>query len=35
MGNLLRFQIHHHSLNLYGSCDQLKTEGSCPQSIKN
>jgi len=35
MGDLLKFQIHHHSLNLYGSCEQLKLEGTCPQSAKN
>jgi len=35
MGDLLKFQIHHHSLNLYGSCEQLKSVGSCAISGKN
>jgi Fur family ferric uptake transcriptional regulator len=29
MGELLKFEIKHHSLNLYGSCSRLKDEGHC------
>jgi Fur family ferric uptake transcriptional regulator len=35
MGDLLKFQIHHHSLNLYGSCDELKEKGKCAIAVKN
>ncbi len=34
MGDLLKFQIHHHSLNLYGTCYQLKNSGICENSKK-
>jgi len=30
MGELLKFRITHHSLNLYGQCD-----GACPRTAKN
>src|SRR5205814_3700166 len=29
MGQLLSFDISHHSLNLYGHCNQMKKTGSC------
>ncbi len=29
MGDLLKFNITHHSLNLYGSCSRLKDDGKC------
>jgi Fur family ferric uptake transcriptional regulator len=29
MGDLLKFEITHHSLNLYGSCTKLKNDGKC------
>jgi Fur family ferric uptake transcriptional regulator len=30
MGELLKFKITHHSLNLYGHCD-----GACPRTAKS
>ena len=35
MGQLLSFDISHHSLNLYGHCHQLKSSGSCQHQKKN
>ena len=32
MGNILNFNISHHSLNLYGRCNQLKETGKCNHS---
>jgi len=32
MGDLLKFQIRHHSLNLYGSCQRLQ-QGACENHI--
>ncbi len=29
MGELLKFEITHHSLNLYGPCTKLKNDGKC------
>jgi len=29
MGELLKFKVTHHSLNLYGQCD-----GACPKTIQ-
>lgn len=29
MGELLQFEITHHSLNLYGQCGKLKSKGVC------
>ena len=29
MGEILGFQVTHHSLNLYGKCNNLLTKGSC------
>jgi Fur family ferric uptake transcriptional regulator len=34
MGQLLSFDISHHSLNLYGHCNTLKKTGSCQHLIK-
>jgi Fur family ferric uptake transcriptional regulator len=34
MGQLLSFDISHHSLNLYGHCNTLKTAGSCQHQNK-
>lgn len=34
MGELLKFRIMHHSLNLYGECAKLK-EGKCESYLKN
>ena len=34
MGQLLSFDISHHSLNLYGRCKQLKKTGSCQYQNK-
>jgi Fur family ferric uptake transcriptional regulator len=30
MGEILRFDIHSHSLHLFGNCRELKEKGSCP-----
>jgi Fur family transcriptional regulator, ferric uptake regulator len=30
MGDLLKFNITHHSLHLFGKCRELATTGSCP-----
>src|SRR4051812_42726072 len=30
MGDLLRFKVTHHSLNLFGNCIVLEQTGSCP-----
>ena len=35
MGDLLKFEITHHSLNLYGACTKLKSEGSCERMNAN
>lgn len=32
MGNILNFKISHHSLNLYGRCNQLHENGNCSLS---
>jgi len=32
MGDILNFKISHHSLNLYGKCNQLRQNGSCSYS---
>ncbi len=32
MGNILNFKISHHSLNLYGRCNQLHEQGLCGNS---
>ncbi|MGI8893584.1 MAG: Fur family transcriptional regulator [Bacteroidia bacterium] len=32
MGNILNFNISHHSLNLYGRCNQLRANGLCSHS---
>ncbi len=32
MGEILNFDIAHHSLNLYGKCKELKKNGSCTTS---
>lgn len=29
MGDLLKFDIAHHSLNLYGACTRLRNDGKC------
>jgi Fur family ferric uptake transcriptional regulator len=29
MGEILGFSVTHHSLNLYGKCNKLTTEGQC------
>ena len=34
MGDLLQFEIKHHSLNLYGNCAKLKA-GNCDSYPKN
>lgn len=34
MGDLLKFNITHHSLNLYGECTRLK-DGKCESFVKN
>lgn len=35
MGELLQFNITHHSLNLYGACEKLKKEGKCESYVNN
>lgn len=32
MGDILNFKISHHSLNLYGKCNQLQKKGNCSYS---
>jgi Fur family ferric uptake transcriptional regulator len=34
MGQLLSFDISHHSLNLYGHCNELKSTGNCRHQNK-
>ena len=34
MGELLQFDVTHHSLNLYGACTKLKKEGKCESFSK-
>ena len=34
MGELLHFDVTHHSLNLYGACTKLKKEGKCESFSK-
>ena len=34
MGELLKFNITHHSLNLYGKCKELETKGTCKHHKK-
>jgi Fur family ferric uptake transcriptional regulator len=33
MGDLLKFEIKHHSLNLYGNCEKLKA-GFCDRKVQ-
>ncbi len=35
MGDLLKFEITHHSLNLYGTCSMLKNDGKCSRMNTN
>lgn len=35
MGELLKFDITHHSLNLYGVCTRIKVNGKCDIAAKN
>ncbi len=35
MGELLNFDITHHSLNLYGACSKLKNKGGCESYQSN
>jgi len=35
MGQILNFDISHHSLNLYGQCQQLQKNGTCQYQHKN
>jgi Fur family ferric uptake transcriptional regulator len=32
MGDILKFEIKHHSLNLYGNCTKLR-EGHCDRRV--
>lgn len=35
MGELLKFDITHHSLNLYGNCTRPKIDGKCEKNTAN
>ncbi len=35
MGELLKFEIKHHSLNLYGACNRLHQGGICENKVTN
>jgi hypothetical protein len=34
VGELLRFRIDHHSLHLFGKCNELLESGNCKHKIK-
>lgn len=33
MGEILRFDVNHHALNLFGKCSELKETGSCSRRL--